>query len=194
MSPLKKIFGALCMFICTTGMSGMLPMLFGKRGIGAGTISSILTTVVLIELYDQQLHFLVILGLVVISLIVGTVATKYGEQFILEHWGPGKRHTGETVEHDLNEANIDEVHGMLVAVLPIYFIARPFEQFIVLHIIALVMFRIFDVLKPGPIKWVEDNVGKWLGEPAAVMLDDTAAGLASACLVYFAGRYIQLFL
>ena len=45
---------------------------------------------------------------------------------------------------------------------------------------AFVMFRVFDILKPWPVNWLDQNVPGGLG----VMLDDIAAGvLAGAALV-----------
>jgi len=45
------------------------------------------------------------------------------------------------------------------------------------------MFRLFDIWKPGPIGWCDDNIGGGFG----IMFDDVAAGVA-ACLVLHAIR------
>lgn len=42
------------------------------------------------------------------------------------------------------------------------------------------MFRLFDILKPWPIRWLDRNVHGGLG----IMLDDLAAGLAAGLVLY----------
>ena len=65
---------------------------------------------------------------------------------------------------------IDEVAGQLVALIPM----RPDWKHAV---IALVLFRLFDIFKPWPIRRLEE-----LPEGTGIMLDDIAAGvLALAC-------------
>jgi len=66
----------------------------------------------------------------------------------------------------------DEVVGQLVALFLV-----PVDWRLVLA--GFILFRLFDIWKPGPIGWLNDNVhGGW-----GIMLDDLAAGLAAAlCL------------
>jgi phosphatidylglycerophosphatase A len=47
--------------------------------------------------------------------------------------------------------------------------------------LAFILFRLFDILKPWPINWVERNTPGGLG----VMLDDVVAGLM-ACVIIVA--------
>lgn len=47
-------------------------------------------------------------------------------------------------------------------------------------LLALFFFRVFDVLKPWPIRWLDRE----LGGAAGVMLDDVAAGLAAGMCVW----------
>jgi phosphatidylglycerophosphatase A len=46
----------------------------------------------------------------------------------------------------------------------------------------LALFRFFDILKPGPIGWLDRNVKGGLG----IMLDDIAAGVAAGILIWVA--------
>ncbi len=46
-------------------------------------------------------------------------------------------------------------------------------------IAAFVAFRFFDIVKPGPVGWVDRN----LKTPAGVMLDDVVAGALAAALL-----------
>ncbi len=80
------------------------------------------------------------------------------------------RITGST--HDPSEIVIDEVAGvwLLLAALPLTLNA---------YILGFVLFRIFDVLKPWPISWVDRKVGGGFG----VMLDDMLAGFMAILVV-----------
>jgi len=66
----------------------------------------------------------------------------------------------------------DEIAGYLVTM-----IAAPVG--LVWVIAGFVLFRLFDILKPWPISWLDKRVGGGLG----IMLDDLVAGVAAwACL------------
>jgi len=49
------------------------------------------------------------------------------------------------------------------------------------------LFRVFDILKPWPIRWCDQRVGGGLG----IMLDDLLAALFAALLLYLCGLAIQ---
>ena len=66
---------------------------------------------------------------------------------------------------------IDEVAGQWLALT----LAPPSLPFALL---ALVLFRVFDILKPPPVRWLER-----LPEGTGIVVDDLAAGLY-ALLVY----------
>lgn len=51
---------------------------------------------------------------------------------------------------------------------------------------AFVVFRFFDILKPWPIGWLDDNVDGGLG----VMADDIAAGLAAGVLLFAVAYFL----
>lgn len=68
--------------------------------------------------------------------------------------------------HDHGGIVIDEVAGYLVTMLAI-----PVSMTTLL--IAFVVFRIFDILKPWPIGWLDKKVHGGLG----IMLDDLLAGI-----------------
>jgi phosphatidylglycerophosphatase A len=63
---------------------------------------------------------------------------------------------------------IDEICGMAITLF-----AMPFEPFLVITGFAL--FRVFDILKPFPIRWVDKKVSGGLG----IMLDDVIAGIVA---------------
>lgn len=76
---------------------------------------------------------------------------------------------------------IDEVVGQLLALGPLL-LAPPLArgQLFALLVAGFFAFRLFDIWKPGPVRWLERRIaGGW-----GVMLDDVAAGaLAAAALL-----------
>ena len=77
---------------------------------------------------------------------------------------------------------IDEVSGQLIALTPL-----ALSPGIIPVIVAFALFRLFDILKPYPIRKLEKLPGG-LG----VMADDALAGLYAAALVVI-GRLLNLF-
>ena len=69
----------------------------------------------------------------------------------------------------------DEIIGMLIACCFV-----PLEPIWLL--LAFGLFRLFDILKPWPIGWLDRNLEGGLG----IMLDDVAAGLVACGLVHLA--------
>ena len=67
---------------------------------------------------------------------------------------------------------VDEVAGQLVALAP-----AALDP--VLYAIALIGFRVFDIMKPWPVGWADREVKGGLG----VMLDDLFAGLYVAAIL-----------
>jgi len=59
-------------------------------------------------------------------------------------------------------------------------------------ILGFVLFRLFDILKPWPISWLDKKVSGGFG----IMIDDVIAGLAAAAVIYFLDYmgYIDLIL
>ena len=95
---------------------------------------------------------------VVIVCIIGVVASQ--------------RYELATGRKDASEVVIDEVAGQWIALLVV-----PLQWQWVLAAFAL--FRLFDIMKPGPVRMAEALPGGW-----GVMADDIVAGvLAAACLL-----------
>lgn len=68
---------------------------------------------------------------------------------------------------------IDEACGQLIALVPA--MLSP-----VLLVLSFVLFRLFDIWKPGPIRMLERRLeGAW-----GIMLDDVAAGVAAGACVW----------
>lgn len=89
------------------------------------------------------------------------------------------RRLGEPGHHDPSWVVIDEVAGQWVALLPVAFgaasnDAAPLELWPG-WVAAFLLFRLFDVWKPGPVGWADRRPGA-----AGVVLDDLIAGLLAA--------------
>jgi phosphatidylglycerophosphatase A len=83
-----------------------------------------------------------------------------------------KRVQGHLGEHDNSTIVIDEVVGIWIVLC-----VTPVD--LVSYGAAFALFRIFDVIKPFPISWLDNNIpGAW-----GVMIDDIAAGLVAAACV-----------
>ena len=74
-------------------------------------------------------------------------------------------------DHDPSEVVIDEAVGMGIS---LFMLPYSFG----LYLLAFVLFRIFDVLKPSFIYRVQDLPGGW-----GIMLDDVLAGLFTFAIV-----------
>ena len=127
--------------------TGRLPKAPGTFGTLCGVALYLPLSVLSLPLY------LVVTGLVIIAgiSICGYAARQLGE-------------------HDHPSIVWDEIAGFLVSM-----IAAP--QGIGWIVLGFCLFRLFDILKPGPIRWLDRQLTGGLG----IMLDDVAAGLA-ACL------------
>jgi phosphatidylglycerophosphatase A len=78
-------------------------------------------------------------------------------------------------DHDPGEIVIDELLGMWIALLPVAWgAARAGVEPAALWpgwIAAFALFRLFDILKPGPVGWIDRRTDAW-----GVMGDDAVAG------------------
>ena len=81
---------------------------------------------------------------------------------------------------DPGAVNWDEVVGYLVTMA---FAPRGWPWMLA----GFVLFRLFDILKPWPIRWLDRRVKGGLG----IMLDDVAAAVASAILLYIAALVLH---
>ncbi len=78
--------------------------------------------------------------------------------------------------HDAPEIIIDEVAGQWLAILPLISFSMSPGWFLM----AFLLFRVFDIIKPWPISWLDKHVAGGFG----VMVDDLTAGLAAALCLY----------
>lgn len=102
--------------------------------------------------------------------------------FLLGTWATD-RMTRDTHDKDPSEIVIDEVVGMWIALWPLsaglwHAGADPWLFPWPGWVGGFVLFRLFDVWKPGPVGWADRQPGA-----TGVMLDDVIAGLFAAVLV-----------
>ena len=103
-------------------------------------------------------------------LLVKTVAVA-----ALGVWTIGQQINGQA-DKDPSEIVIDEVAGQWIALLPVAFGAWHAGAAVTAlwpgWLAAFILFRLFDIWKPGPIGWADRR-----GDALGVMLDDVIAGI-----------------
>ncbi len=109
--------------------------------------------------------------------------------FVVGWWACAK-YVADSASKDPSEVVIDEVAGMFVTLLPVSW--GLYHAGVAAHVFpwpgwvaGFVLFRLFDILKPGPVGWADRR-----GDALGVMLDDVIAGVfAGALTVAMAGIY-----
>ena len=81
----------------------------------------------------------------------------------------------DLIEKDHKSIVIDELVGIWLAMIPVFFIASTQYERSLYAVIALIFFRIFDIFKPYPISYIDKNFKNGFG----IVLDDLAAGIYS---------------
>lgn len=108
-----------------------------------------------------------------IGLLLATVAAFFAGLFA------SKAMTAGTDNHDPSEIVIDEVVGQWIALLPVFYGAQASGSNLLAlwpgWIAAFILFRLFDIWKPGPIGWADAR-----GDSLGTMLDDVIAGVFAA--------------
>ncbi|MCL4684340.1 phosphatidylglycerophosphatase A [Myxococcota bacterium] len=138
-------------FVATGAGSGLSPLAPGTAGSAVGVL---------------LFWPLAALGLPLFAVtVVGTVALGIWAADIAER-AFGRKDDGRIV--------IDEVAGQLLTLLPL--IPAGQAQSIPWLVTGFVTFRVLDVWKPGPVRWLQDN----LRGGAGVVMDDVLAGVFGA--------------
>lgn len=122
--------------------------------------------------------------------IFGMVAVGIGAVilFFAGWWASNRymRQTGQ--DNDPKEIVIDEVVGMwlTLAVMPLMYMQPTLDVIIVIYGVAFIFFRIFDILKPWPVSWVDKQCKGGFG----VMFDDVLAALFAALVLGALGHVL----
>lgn len=106
--------------------------------------------------------------------------------FFIGWWSIQSATTGAE-DHDPSEIVIDEVAGQWIALLPLSFGASMMGvgslDLYPGWIAAFLLFRLFDIWKPGPVGWADRR-----SDAFGVMMDDVIAGaMAAICVLVSAG-------
>ena len=144
------IYQKIILFAATGGFVGKIPFASGTFGTLAG-----IPFVLFLLLIPQVFYGLYLISLILFAIYIADQAEK-----IIKVKDPGC-------------IVIDEIAGYAVtmSLVPIQFSTLVAGFFI---------FRFFDILKPGPAKYFEDN----FPGGAAVVLDDIMAGILSALVLW----------
>lgn len=118
------------------------------------------------------------LAYVLLSVPVGQAMLVIGALFVMGVWA------SNTVEaaleqHDASLIVIDEVVGQCLVVTLLDVFLRGAVDTTQLLLLSFIGFRLFDIVKPWPVGWVDRKVGDGLG----VMLDDVVAALLAVPFV-----------
>jgi phosphatidylglycerophosphatase A len=154
----------LVLALTSAGGAGYSPVAPGTAGALVG-----------VALYAALAAFggLVVLAVAAVLLAVGIAASDVAERIY------GHADDGRIV--------IDEVVGQLLALAPIASLATPDAiRSPALLAVGFFAFRLFDIWKPGPVRWAERRFAGGKG----VMLDDVVAGLLAAfCVTFVCATY-----
>ncbi len=181
-TPVQLGIGRWSRWIAVAGGFGYVPRAPGTAGSIAGVLLFLLAVRAGIGLSSAAFLMLYGLGVAALGLIGIRAAGRAEVDF-------GRRDDGRIV--------IDEVVGQLVALAPLAVVLAPFMPRMPLSPSALlarddlfliflevvtgfVLFRLFDVWKPGAVRWAERRFEGGLG----VMADDVMAGLHAALVLF----------
>jgi len=132
----------LIMFIATGAYTGYLPIAPGTWG----TLVALPLNLLLIRLSPEGY------GISLLILFLVGVYTAGSAEKILDRKDPGA-------------IVIDEIIGMLITL-----ISAPPQPFV--WLMAFLLFRLFDIVKPWPVSWADRHLNGGLG----IVLDDVLAG------------------
>ena len=93
--------------------------------------------------------------------------------FVIGWWAAARVSRASGVE-DAGSIVVDEVVGQWLAL-----VVTPPDP--LAYLVGFVLFRLFDIAKPWPVRWLDKNLAGGLG----VMADDVAAGVYAAILLAF---------
>jgi phosphatidylglycerophosphatase A len=142
------------------------PVLFLAFGFGSGLVKKApgtLGTLAAIPLYllCVQLNVWIYALITLIATIVGVWICEVAAK--------------KLNEHDYGGIVWDEVAGYLITML---FVPYSWQAML----LGFVLFRLFDIVKPQPIKWIDAKVAGGLG----IMLDDVLAAIFAGLLLRLA--------
>lgn len=155
--PSVRGFSRPWLLVATAGGLGYLPLAPGTWGAGAG---------LLLFWWLAPLGAAACMGALAATLLLGIPAAAAAE-----------RHFGRA---DDRRIVIDEVAGQLLTLFPLILMGSHYSGNPVNVFLAFLLFRLFDIWKPGPVRWTEQRFHGGFG----VVADDLTAGAMAAVPVW----------
>ncbi|MCK4506666.1 MAG: phosphatidylglycerophosphatase A [Candidatus Aegiribacteria sp.] len=132
----------------------------GYFPVAPGTAGSLISVIVFLLIpAGNSLHLLILAVILPVGYWSGSIGQKL--------WG-----------NDPSRVVIDEFAGCWIACL-----AVPCSWGIIGIAVAFILFRVFDILKPWPV-----SVFDRMKSPAGILLDDVAAGVLSAIIIFIGSQ------
>jgi phosphatidylglycerophosphatase A len=147
----------LCLFVCRLGVAGLSPRAPGTCG---SFVAALLAPACFLPL-----PFAARAGALALIFVFGALAATRVERML--------------AAKDPGQIVIDELLGMWLTLLPH---AQPSWRTL---LAAFVLFRLFDITKPWPVKASEN----WLPGGWGVMIDDVVAGLQAMAVLHILGFF-----
>ena len=135
-----------------------------------GTIGSLFSLIIIFFLYNivNKNEFII---LFICILLMATICIKIYSKSINKH--------------DAKEIVIDEFLGIYLIIIFSYDFEIFNNEFIKISLI-LFFFRIFDIIKPFPINWIDTN----MKNPYGIILDDIIAGIYTITILALINVFI----
>ena len=118
-----------------------------------------------------------------LSVPLGQAMLVIGALFFMGIWASNAMEAA-LEQHDASLIVIDEVVGQCLVVALLDVFLRGAVDTTQLLLLSFMGFRLFDIIKPWPVGWVDNKVDGGLG----VMLDDVVAALLA--VPFLAGGYL----
>ena len=134
----------------------------GKIQFAPGTFGSIFSWLIFIFLSHFVNMFYVTLIGIFLSIWICEMASK------------------NLIHKDHRSIVIDELIGIWIALLPALYLADTQKERIIYAVAALLFFRLFDILKPFPVSYFDENFKNGTG----IVIDDLIAGVMAIAPSY----------
>ena len=142
----------------------------GKLGKFPGTIASAITSLLYIIFFYFNIHYLILFIVFIFFFFVSIHLINLLKD--------------EFEDIDSKEIVIDEYLGQSIPILFFYFIllkaSASIDFFSIIVLISFIGFRFFDILKPYPINYIDNNFKNGFG----VVFDDIIAGIFTTIVLY----------
>ena len=139
----------------------------GRSKYAPGTVASFITSLIFIFFYNYQVNILILITGMCLIFIYSIYAIDFFKNSFSEI--------------DASEIVIDEFIGQAIPILTVYGFLQSDDvgYFLVYTLIAFILFRFFDIVKPYPINVIDRNMKNGFG----VVLDDVIAGIYSSLIL-----------